>query len=205
MRFDIDMPRERRSLFSFGSKLLRLGLTAIFLTMCKKPGWDSQVGTKVKGLEKEKNTLISFDTLNHIIPEVLFWVSQQYHSLIFLLCQCQLEFYFCLMLPNGYHLIHPNHPGEIFFSFLLCWPKSSFWCFCNMLWKNSKKHFGQPSIWRLGSGKHKEFHRDNESPTVESLTQDSLNLDKNSDLGDFPGSSVDKTPHSQCQGPGFDP
>ena len=21
------------------------------------------------------------------------------------------------MLPNGYHLIHPNHPGEIFFHF----------------------------------------------------------------------------------------
>lgn len=49
-----------------------------------------------------------------------------------------------------------------------------------------------------------EFLRDNESPTLESLTQDSLDLDKNSDLRDFPGSAVDKTPHSQWQGPGFD-
>lgn len=74
-----------------------------------------------------------------------------------------------------------------------------------MLWKNSNKHFGQPSKWRLGSGKRMEFLRDNESPTLESLTQDSLDLDKNSDLRDFPGSPVDKTPHSQWQGPGFDP
>ena len=73
-----------------------------------------------------------------------------------------------------------------------------------MLWKNSNKHFGRTSKWRLGSGKRMEFLRDNESPTLESLTQDSLDLDKKSDLRDFPGSAVDKTPHSQWQGPGFD-
>ena len=30
-------------------------------------------------------------------------------------------------------------------------------------------------------------------------------LKKNEDSGDFPGGAVDKTPRSQCRGPGFDP
>ena len=50
-----------------------------------------------------------------------------------------------------------------------------------------------------------EFLRDNESPTLESLTQDSLNLGKNSDLGDSPGSPVAKTPPSDAGGLGVIP